>query len=56
MIKRFSRTERALHWSHAAGFLVMLATGLILYLPYLSELVARRRLVKDVHLLAAVAG
>ena len=55
MIKRFSRTERALHWSHAAGFLVMLATGLILYLPYLSEIVARRRLVKDVHLLAAVA-
>jgi len=55
MVKRFSRTERALHWSHAAGFLVMLATGLILYLPVLSELIARRRLVKDVHLLAAVA-
>jgi len=55
MVKRFSRTERALHWSHAAGFLVMLATGLILYLPVLSELITRRRLVKDVHLLAAVA-
>jgi formate dehydrogenase subunit gamma len=55
MVKRFSRTERALHWSHALGFLVMLATGLILYLPFLSELIARRRLVKDIHLLAAVA-
>ena len=55
MVRRFSRTELALHWSHAAGFLVMLATGLILYLPALSELIARRRLVKDIHLLAAVA-
>lgn len=54
MVQRFSRTERALHWTHAAGFLVMLATGLILYLPALSELVSRRKLVKDVHLLAAV--
>ena len=35
-IVRFGRTERALHWAHAAGFLLMLATGLISYLPALS--------------------
>jgi formate dehydrogenase subunit gamma len=55
MIHRFGRTERALHWVHASGFLAMLATGLILYLPALSEAVARRTLVKNVHLVSAVA-
>jgi formate dehydrogenase subunit gamma len=55
MVRRFGRTERTLHWVHATGFLAMLATGLVLYLPVLSELVARRNLVKNVHLLAAVA-
>ena len=55
LIRRFGPTERTLHWVHAAGFLAMLATGLILYLPVLSELVARRNLVKNLHLLAAVA-
>ena len=54
MVRRFGGTERALHWVHASGFLVMLATGLILYLPVLSEAVARRNLVKNVHLFAAV--
>ena len=54
MIRRFGRTERALHWIHATGFLAMLATGLVLYLPVLSEIVARRNLVKNLHLLAAV--
>ena len=33
MIRRFGVTERALHWVHATGFLAMLATGLVLYLP-----------------------
>ena len=55
MVKRFGRTERALHWVHAAGFLAMLATGLVLYLPVLSEAVARRNLVKNLHLFAALA-
>ncbi len=54
MVERFGRTERALHWTHAVGFLAMLATGLILYLPFLSEIVARRNLVKNVHLFSAV--
>ena len=54
-VRRFSRTERALHWVHAAAFLALLATGLILYLPSLAEVVGRRPLVKDVHLLTAVS-
>ena len=55
LVRRFGSTERALHWAHAAGFLAMLTTGLILYLPVLSELVARRNLVKNVHLFSALA-
>jgi formate dehydrogenase subunit gamma len=55
MIRRFGVTERLLHWVHATGFLAMLATGLILYLPALSEIVARRNLVKNVHLFSALA-
>jgi formate dehydrogenase subunit gamma len=53
-IRRFSRTERALHWIHASAFLVLLGSGLVLYVPSLSQLVARRPLVKDVHLYTAV--
>jgi formate dehydrogenase subunit gamma len=48
-VLRFSRTERTLHWVNAAGFLLLLATGLILYLPSLSSAVGRRPLIKDVH-------
>ena len=54
MIRRFGVTERALHWVHATGFFAMLATGLILYVPVLSEAVARRNIVKNVHLFSAV--
>ena len=54
MVRRFGPTERALHWAHAAGFLAMLGTGLVLYLPVLSEAVARRNLVKNLHLGAAI--
>jgi formate dehydrogenase subunit gamma len=54
MIRRFGPTERALHWVHASGFLAMLATGLVLYVPALSEAIARRNLVKNLHLLSAV--
>lgn len=48
-VSRFSRTERVLHWVNALGFLTLLASGLVLYLPSLSVLVARRPLVKDIH-------
>ena len=48
-VRRFSRTERALHWANAVGFLFLLATGLILYLPSLSVLVGRRPLIQSLH-------
>jgi formate dehydrogenase subunit gamma len=48
-IRRFSRTERMLHWVHATAFFVMLGSGLILYVPSLSTAVGRRPFVKDVH-------
>lgn len=48
-LRRFSRTERALHWVNAAAFLTLLASGLVLYLPSLAVAVGRRPLVKDVH-------
>jgi formate dehydrogenase subunit gamma len=54
-IPRFGRTERLLHWTHASAFLLLLATGLALYLPDLAELVGRRPLLKAVHLWTAVA-
>jgi formate dehydrogenase subunit gamma len=48
-VRRFSRTERTLHWVNAIGFFLLLATGLILYLPALAVDVGRRPLIKDVH-------
>jgi len=53
-LSRFSRTERTLHWVHASAFLVLLASGLCLYLPSLAELVGRRLLLKDIHLYTAL--
>ncbi len=54
-VRRFSRTERALHWVNAGFFLALLATGLVLYLPSLEVAVGRRTLVKDVHFWTGVA-
>ena len=48
-VKRFSPVERLLHWVNAAGFLFLLVTGLILYVPRLSVLVARRQEVQYIH-------
>ena len=48
-VRRFSRTERLLHWANALGFFVLLASGLILYLPSLAIIVGRRPLIKDIH-------
>jgi formate dehydrogenase subunit gamma len=48
-VRRFTLTERLLHWIHASAFLVLLGSGLVLYLPSLSTAVARRPLIKDVH-------
>jgi len=53
-VRRFSRTERTLHWVNASGFFLLLATGLILYLPSLSVVVGRRPLIKDIHFWAGI--
>ena len=40
---------------HATAFLVLLGSGLCLYLPSLAELVGRRPLLKTIHIYTAVA-
>ncbi|MBA3366742.1 MAG: cytochrome b/b6 domain-containing protein [Actinobacteria bacterium] len=54
-VRRFSRTERALHWLHAGAFFVLLFSGLVLYLPSLSVAVSNRPLVKAIHVYTAIA-
>src|SRR5579862_9052639 len=54
-LPRFGRTERTLHWVHASAFLVLLGSGLCLYLPSLAQMVGRRPLLKDIHIYTAVA-
>ena len=48
-VRRFTLTERLLHWVHASAFFVLLGSGLVLYLPSLSAAVSRRALMKDIH-------
>ena len=46
---RFDRTERAVHWTNAALFLILIATGASLKLDFLSTRVANRHTVKTIH-------
>ena len=48
-VKRFSKSERAIHWVNALGFFFLLATGLILYIPRLSIEVGRRQFIQEIH-------
>ena len=52
-VRRFSRSERGLHWVNAAGFFGLLATGVALYLPGLAGTFGSRGAIKTVHLAAA---
>jgi formate dehydrogenase subunit gamma len=54
-LRRFSRTLRVVHWVHATAFVILLGSGLCLYLPSLSEAVNRRPLLKTIHLYTALA-
>jgi formate dehydrogenase subunit gamma len=54
-VKRFTLTERVLHWVHATAFFALLGSGLILYLPSLSVAVGRRPLIKDIHFYTGLA-
>ncbi len=53
-VRRFSRTERLLHWANAIGFFFLLASGLALYLPSVEVWLGRRPLVQDVHFYAGL--
>jgi len=53
LIPRFTRTERAVHWTYAVFFLILLATGLVMELPFLSTLVTDRYTVRLIHFIAA---
>lgn len=55
MIPRFDRVERGLHWVNASLFLVLMATGAVLYVGSLSGLVGRRELIRNLHLYAGLA-
>ena len=54
-LPRFARTERAVHWVHATAFLVLLGSGLCLYLPSLAELGRPPSAFKTIHIYTAVA-
>jgi formate dehydrogenase subunit gamma len=43
------------HWVNAAAFVVLLVTGLFLYIPSLEVAVGRRPLLKDIHFWAGVS-
>ncbi|MBA3268778.1 MAG: cytochrome b/b6 domain-containing protein [Acidimicrobiia bacterium] len=51
---RFDRAERALHWSNAILFAVLLATAALLYIGQLSVIVGRRDLVRQVHVISGL--
>ncbi len=52
---RFDRVERAVHWSNAALFIVLIVTGAALYFTPLIALVGRRRLIEQIHLYSGLA-
>jgi formate dehydrogenase subunit gamma len=53
-VLRFDAVERTVHWLLAITFLLMMASGLVLYLPSLATLAADRVLWKTIHLSSAV--
>ena len=53
-VLRFDATQRAAHWLTALLFLILMATGLALFLPSIAVLVGRRELVARIHLWTGV--
>lgn len=49
-----SATEKVLHWSVATTVLLMAATGTVMYVPWLSQLIGQRFWIRTVHLVAAL--
>jgi formate dehydrogenase subunit gamma len=53
-VVRFGLTERRLHTAHALAFSILLATGLVLYAPFLAQIFSDRPLMKTAHLVTAL--
>jgi formate dehydrogenase subunit gamma len=53
-LPRFTGTERALHWTHAVTFVLLLATGAALLIPALGIAVGHHLTVLRVHLVTAI--
>jgi formate dehydrogenase subunit gamma len=54
MIPRFTRAERALHWTTALVVLTCAVTGFVLYVGWPPQLIGRRTVLRDVHVIAGV--
>jgi formate dehydrogenase subunit gamma len=54
-IPRFDRVERVTHWLSALIVIILVVTGVILYVPSLSAAVGRRLLIEDIHVYAGVS-
>jgi formate dehydrogenase subunit gamma len=54
-VQRFTPTARLVHWSFAALFLWLLASGLALSVPALSVAVGHRAALRTTHILAGIA-
>ncbi len=52
-IVRFDRTERAVHWTQATSFLVLIISGFALSLPIVESILGHRALLREIHLSAA---
>ena len=48
-VQRFNRTQRALHWSHAITFFILLVTGIILLVRQVGEAVGHHLLILQFH-------
>jgi formate dehydrogenase subunit gamma len=55
MLARFDGVERAVHWTNAILFGVLVVTGAALYFTPLIALVGRRELVERIHLYSGIA-
>jgi formate dehydrogenase subunit gamma len=55
LLNRFDRVERAVHWTNAILFAVLVVTGAALYFAPLTAIVGRRELVERIHLYAGLA-
>lgn len=53
-VERFNATERAVHWTYTALFLLLLVTGLVLWVPALAA-IGRRDVFRQLHIVGGLA-